>query len=501
MKHILTKLFRSVLPLWGLGGVLLFSSCEDFLDTRPEATTDAAGMDYAKAENIFLPVSAAYAMMRNNNAHGFAYIGLFEIAGDDADKGSGAGDNPPMQEIDNFSYSSVNDLINNIWLGCYDMVSVANHAIHEMPKFEAALLSAENRQYARECQGEAKVLRAYAYFNLVRLFGRVYIADTIYQADELANLPQRSAQEIYDFIEKDLQEAIAVLPQDYGKEWAGRINRYTALALKAKVHLYQSEWDSVAACAGKVIASGRYDLMSNYRDVFRSKGENSEESLFEIQSSTLGRSVGEATYLEYAFYQGPRGNSPTNMQGWGFCVPSQPLIDFLNTRGDTKRAEVILMKAGETYEGSPIKLVDGNPLYYNGKVFSPPSENTWTYNGYGFGYNVRVLRYADVLLMYAEALVRGGIDPQSAATAAEALNAVRDRVDLSPLAATLDNILDERRAELALEEDRFFDLVRSGRAPTVLGSKGFTAGKNEVYPIPSKQLQLNTKMTQNAGYN
>jgi hypothetical protein len=478
-------------------------SCDDFLDIRPEGTAEAEEMDYAKSENIFLPVSAAYATLRSNSAHGFAYIGVFEIASDDADKGSEASDGAAMKAIDEFTHTPATETFNEIWKAYYDIVSAANYAIAQMPRFEAAQQDEANKQKARACQAEAKVIRAYAYFNLTRMFGRVYIADTIYTATQLAALPQASTEQLYSFIEKDLEEAIPVLPESYAKEWAGRITKYTALGIKAKVHLYQAEYDSVATCAGRVIASGRYELLRDFKTVFRADGENSRESLFEIQSSTLGLSRGDAPYLEYAYVQGPRGNSPYNLQGWGFCVPGQKLIDFFTERGDETRAAVTLLWRGsKTAEGDSIIVKCTNPVY-NGKVYTPSAENKWSYNGYGFDYNVRILRYADVLLMYAEALVRGAVRPASVSkTAVDALNEVRSRVGLPDVTGTvsLDNILDERRAELAMEEDRFFDLVRTEKAATELAAKGFQKGKHEVFPIPAAQRQLNLNLTQNSGY-
>jgi hypothetical protein len=470
------------------------------LDIRPEGTTEVEETDYSKSEDMFLPVSAAYASMRSA-AHAFPYIGVFEISSDDADKGSEASDGASMKAIDEFTHTAATDILNEIWNGYYNIVSAANFAISQMPLYEAAQQADENKLYARQCRAEAKVMRAYAYFNLTRMFGRVYIADTIYTSEQLAALPQATTEQLYAFIEKDLEEAIPVLPTSYTKEWAGRITQYTALGIKAKVHLYQAEYDSVAACAGKIIASGRYNLLPDFKTVFRSDGENSSESLFEIQSSTDGKTSGSAPYIEYAYYQGPRGNSPGNMQGWGFCVPSQKLIDFFESRGDAKRAEVTFLRRGtKTAEGDSIKTSCTNPVY-NGKVYTPSSENKWSYNGYGFDYNVRILRYADVLLMYAEALARGAAQPAGVVkTAEEALHDVRYRVGLPDVAATVEHILDERRAELALEEDRFFDLVRTGKAATELASKGFRTGKNEVFPIPSAQLQLNLNLTQNNGY-
>jgi starch-binding outer membrane protein, SusD/RagB family len=243
-------------------------------------------------------------------------------------------------------------------------------------------------------------------------------------------------------------------------------------------------------------------LRADYREVFSIEGENSRESLFEIQSSTLGKTSGEQTFLEYAYVQGPRGNSPGGLQGWGFKVPSQDLINFYNERGEVIRpGTAFLFRGTITPEGDSIKMSVTNPVY-NGKVYTPLAYNRWNYNGYGFDHNIRVLRYSDVLLMFAEARVRGSAwQPVSGISADEALNIVRRRAGLSDLAnLTLQQIWDERRAELALEEDRFFDIIRTGQAATALANKGFTPGKHEVYPIPAAQMQLNPNLTQNPGY-
>lgn len=483
--------------------ILLFTNCQDFLDIRPEGTIPTTGIDYTKSENIFLPISASYAKLRSFGAHVFPYIGAFEIASDNADKGSSPEDNPPMKEIDDLTYQSTNGLINDLWTSYFDIVSGANYGIHQMPRFEAALLNASDKLYARQCQGEAKTIRAYAYFNLTRLYGRVPIIDTILSSQQLASVSQATKSQLYDFIEKDLKEAIAVLPASYTKDWAGRITKYTAMALKAKVHMYQSEWDSVASLTDRIIASGKFGLLSNFREVFSIEGENTRESLFEIQSSTLGNITGPSTYLEYAYVQGPRGNTPSNMQGWGFCTPSQNLIDFYTSRSEIIRpATTLLYRGTKTPEGDSIRAICTNPVY-NGKVYTPSIYNNWNFNGYGFDHNVRIIRYPDVLLMHAEALVRGAAVPiTSGINADEAVNIVRRRAGLTDMAGvTLQQIWNERRAELAMEQDRFFDLIRTGQAVAALAGKGFVAGKHEVYPIPAAQMQLNPNLTQNIGYN
>ena len=480
----------------------LLSGCKDFLDIRQEATVPSSGMDYTKSENIFLPVSNAYAKMRSNSSHAFPYIGAFEITSDNADKGSTPEDNPTMIQLDNFTYDAANTLINELWQGYFDIVSAANNALYQMPLFEEAMQSDDNKKYTRECAAEAKVIRAYSYFNLTRLFGRVPIIQTLMTAEELASLHQANTGDLYTFILNDLNEAIPLLPDSYSKDWAGRINKYTAMAIKAKVQLYRSEWESVADLCDQIMASGKYNLMSSFREVFSIEGKNCRESLFEIQSSTLGRSTGEAAYIEYAFVQGPRGNTPGNMQGWGFCTPSANLIQFFDDRGETVRAATTFLYRGTlTPEGDSIRKICTNPVY-NGKVYTPSAYNKWSYNGYGFDQNVRILRYSDVLLMFAEAKLNGAASGNTSGyTALSAVNEVRDRVKLPLLPdITMQDVWDERRAELALEEDRFFDLVRTGQAGKALGAKGFSADKHKVFPVPATQMKLNSNLEQNPGY-
>lgn len=481
--------------------LVILSACSDFLNIRPEGTTASTGLDYTKAENIFKPVSAAYASMRSYGSHDMPYIAAFEITSDNADKGSTPEDGPEILEMDQFSYDPANSMVNGLWVAYYDIVSAANNAIFQMAQFTEAMQSAENRQYVLECEAEAKFIRAYAYFNLVRIFGNVPVIDKVMTADELAQVKQSAPAKVYEFIEQDLTEAIAVLPESYAKSFAGRVTKYTAHALKAKVHLYQGEYDLVAQHAGQVMASGRYGLLSDFREVFSIDGENSRESLFEIQCSDLGQSSGDAPFFEYAYHQGPRNNRPANMQGWGFCTPSQNLIDFYSERGEIVRPATTLLYSGSTTpEGDYISSDCTNPVY-NGKVYTPSIYNEWSYNGYGFDHNVRILRYSDVLLMYAEAVARGAAEYADAGISAQAaLDWVRDRAGLNPVALSVDAVLDERRAELAMEEDRFFDLVRTGKAPQVLGSLGFTAGKHELFPIPAQQLQLNLNLVQNPKY-
>jgi len=191
------------------------------------------------------------------------------------------------------------------------------------------------------------------------------------------------------------------------------------------------------------------------------------------------------------------------MQGWGFCTPSTNLIQFFTDRHDSIRAAATLLYRGtKTPEGDSIKNSCTNPVY-NGKVYTPSALNIWNYNGYGFEHNVRILRYSDILLMYAEAWLNGATSHNTSGfTGLSALNKVRNRAGLVSLGSLSQQaIWDERRAELAMEEDRFFDLIRTGQAATVLSGLGFSSPKNNVFPIPTTQMQLNSNLVQNPLYN
>ena len=474
-------------------------SCSDFLNIRTEATMPSSGMDYSKPENIFLPVSAAYASMRLAEGEALNYIAVLEVASDDAYKGSAPDDSPAVGEFDNFTYGPENEHIGYVWGIFYRMVSAANYAIESMDKFQEAISSEDGQLQVAQCRAEAGLIRAYAYFNLVRLFGTVPLIDRSMSSEELAAMPVSTAAETYTFIYKDLDAAIALLPQSY-VGMPGRYTCFTARALKAKVALYNKDWKEAAAQADTLIASGRFSLMPQFRDAFSVECENGAESLMEIQSSDMGQTSGAMPICYYGFIQGPR-NNPEPFQGWGYKEPSQELIKFFDSRNDNIRKDVTLLVRGTTTpEGDEIMNLCAN-AYYNGKVYVPTRYNTRSFNAYALDHNMRLIRYAEVLLIYAEAMVNGaGIVPLSGYTAADALNEVRTRAGLGATTATLDHIYDERRAELALEENRFFDLVRWGKAAEVLGPLGFTAGKNEVFPIPSTQRQLNRNLPETTGY-
>ncbi len=480
---------------------VLAASCSDFLNIRVEGTMPSTGTDYTKAENIFQPVSAAYAQMRGDIW--FPYIGVGDITSDDSDKGSTADDNAYAKEMDDFTYTPGNYMFNSLWTGYYNIVSAANNAIFQEGNYAAAMKTDANKLYARQCANEAKVIRAFAYTWLYRTFGEVPVVRYGMTSEELADNPAVTQDELYNYILTDLNEAIDTLPDSYAKTWGTRYTRYTALALKAKAAMYFGNWKDAADAAGEIIASGRFSLQDDYRYLFSVDGEGCSESLMEIEGSDLGQNSGDAPYLLYAYYQGPRNNSPSNMQGWGFNVPNDNLLSFLQGRGDTKRIAITFLERGTTTpEGDYISEKCPN-RYYNGKVYTPKEYNTFNTNAYGYDHNIRLIRYAEVLLIYAEALAHGVTTQTCSYSADQALAEVQTRAGITPATATLQNIYDERRAELALENNRIFDLIRLGKVGEVIGEKKSGAKTNffSHFPIPSEQITLNKALKQSEGYN
>jgi len=478
--------------------ILASASCSDFLNIRVEGTLPSTGTDYSKSENMFEPVSAAYASMRSDFY--FPYITLTDIISDDSDKGSDPNDNAYAKEIDEFQFNpSTNYMFNAVWTGYYNIISACNNALYQVGRYREQMHREEDILKSHQYACEAKVIRAYAYMELTRLFGSVPIVEANMTSEQLAHNPQVPLDSLYDYMYRDLNDAIDTLPDTWGASWYCRINKYTAISLKSKVAMYRADWRTAAGMADMVISSGRFSLQSDFRHLFSVEGEACSESLMEIEGSSLGKTSGSAPYLLYAYYQGPRNNTPSNMQGWGFNVPSERLLSFLNGRSDSLRRSITFLERGTTTPEGDYISENCTNKYYNGKVYTPSRYNTFTPNGYGYDHNIRILRYAEILLIYAEALANGAEAGKCGLSAEEALHIVQNRAGVANTPATLDNIYDERRAELALEGNRFFDLLRTGRANEVLGST-FAANFHEHYPIPGEQIQLNSALKKSPGY-
>ena len=500
----------------GFTAIFLAASCQkSFLDVPVQGQATTA-TDPNLATSL---VTGVYNSLYNSEAfggdggdvHGISFIAATNIISDDADKGSFDGDQPSLKDVDNFTMTPTNNFVAALWNGYYSGISRANQALAAL---DAASLDAKTKS---QLIGEVRFIRGYYYFNLVRFFGKVPKVVRVPKDAQDANTDpafqtRAPVDTIYNVITQDLQYAINNLPLR-AQAVVGHANKGAAQALLAKTYLYRKNWQQVQALTQEVINSGQYSLMPDYTILWRYAGDNNAESIFETQSGTFNN--GDIAVGGYCTWQGPRvgGKGGWTDLGFGFDTPSADLVNAYEA-GDKRKSSTIIAidNSGKhvgtvLYDGFRIPSADSvQSLYYNYKAYASenPSIEPYLGNRDKKQKNVRLLRYADVLLMNAEANNELG----QSAVAITNLNLIRTRAGLAATKAAAQTdvrnaIWKERRIELAMEHDRFFDLVRTGRAAQVMqaAGKNFVAGKNELLPVPSLQIQLSGgKLDQNSGY-
>jgi len=461
--------------------VSLLAGCNDYLDIKEEG--EIVATEFFKTEDDAMrATNAIYSFLRSWENSAFPYQFVFGVPADDVLKGSNPGDASYINVYDNFTYTVSDEGVRGYWIGQWQAVNRANQVITNVPNIDM------NATLKNRLVAEAKMLRAYFYFNLVRIYGGVPIFDGL---QTNYNIPRNSVDEVYNFIISDLTSAAEVLPQTYGAADLGRVTKGAALGLLSKVYLYKKDWQKAYDTSNQVIAMG-YSLDPDFNHLFRIAGEFGPESVFEVNCECSAQFGGS----QYAEVQGVR-----NQFGWGFFTPSSALENAFEP-GDIRKELTILRNGETTPEGDLIAMGDPNSVTtYNQKIYVPTSQNN-SACGYGSRQNIRILRFAEILLINAEAANELG----NTGTAITNLNKVRTRASLGGTTASTQTALrtaiwHERRVELALEGDRFVDLVRTGQAATVLAPYGFIPGKNEVFPIPLDAMnQSNGAYTQNPGY-
>jgi hypothetical protein len=501
-----------------LAAVIFISGCsKKFLEIQPQGqlSEEQALQDPNAASQLVTGVyNTLYYGGFDKNTVGFEWVMATDVASDDGDKGStpsdfdqnGAGD------IDNFVANANNGIFNNFWLGYYTGIAKANRAIDVLTNssFDS---TAKNRLL-----GEVRFLRGLYYFNLVRAFGGVPKIIRVPDPSEVNDdefQTRASVDDIYGVIIDDLQFGVDHLPlKGDPNTQVGRANKATAEAFLAKVYLYQKNWQKAFDLTADIIQSGLYTLVPDYSLIFREHavggigGNNNSESIFEVQT---GINIGEnAVSPLFSNGQGPRGVGGWDDLGFGFNNPTADLVNAYEA-GDTRKDATIIFIHPTLPGNSPgTVLWDGFRIpsqdsvvnqRYSYKAYHSPIAESLELSGSKDNKpkNIRLMRYAEVLLIYAEAAAMLGNEPE----ATDKLNMVRTRANLPASVGTQANIWKERRVELAMEQDRFFDLVREGRAGSVMraAGKAFVDGKNEVFPIPQPQRDLSGgRLTQNNGY-
>lgn len=488
--------------------IFAFTSCsKDFLDVPPIGKM-SEDLFYKTDEDATMAIMATYDILQWMYARDWnsAYL-VKTFPSDEANVGGGdAGDQPPYQELGSFNYGPTNATITAVWQSNYFGIYRANKVINNVvPDSDTRALTV----------AEAKFLRAYFYFEIVSMFGTGPLILQEPPPSEYAQ-PFADAASIYAQIETDLNEAIAGLPlkSQWDPEDVFRATKGAAQALLGKAYLYQKKYSQAAAAFDEVINSGQYELQEDFSTLFQQESEFGVESIFEVSFvTTEGYDWGTFQWggnraMENNIHWqlcGPRGDyfqpGETGLiGGWGFLYPIENAYSIYVEEGDTTRKPATLLSLEDLRaQGGDWTNEDswGWGGYIRVKYGTRTSETDGPVLELNYGTNLRVLRYGDILLMAAEAYHFSGNDSK----AADYINQVRARANLGPVSGDIFNaIVRERKMELAFEAVRFLDLVRWGLADDVLASKGFVAGKNELYPIPADEMRNNANAVQNPGY-
>ena len=478
--------------------ILIANSCTDkFVDIQPEYSIDSENY-FNSQDDYYMALIAAYDLLQPTYAN--AIVG--EIASDNTLCG---GENPTdvigWQQIDNMIQTPVNSNLSDIWDWMFAGIQRCNYFMEFKDKTDF-----EGKE---QMIGEIRFLRAYYHFELVKWFGPIPIkVDERFKLGDETTIPRSPVEDVYAQIEADLQFAAGVLPLTPVE--IGRATKGSAQALLGKAYLFQEKFQEATSVLDEVINSGQYSLVADFNSIFEAEGENGPGSVFEVQYTDVeGAGFGCLQCSEGNVAVGFSGvrsyEGPLFTSGFSFNVPVEEAVNQFED-GDTRKAVTILdIVAWADSTGATYSTGYEHTGYFNRKYLprkrsdlAQPDLNLTNPNNY------RSIRYADVLLMAAEAYNRGGI---SDAKAQDYLNQVRRRAfgdenhDITAGGgALLDAIQQERRLELMGEGHRFFDLVRWGIAAEYI--EGFENGKNDLFPVPQEEIDFsNGNWSQNPNYN
>ncbi len=482
-----------------------FESCrKDFLnETNPNQLSLATFFNTeADALNA---LNSAYGGLQRTELYCRKYFFLFDLLSDDV-----RGNDPLYadgQTLTAYTFNASSETVRDLWVGSYRTIQRANFVLDNLAKLRTS-------DVTKRIDAEARFLRALSYFDLVVNYGGVPLQTASFSAASQGK-SRATAAEVWALIESDLKTAETVLPESYTGNDLGRATRLAAKALLGKAYLFEKKNTDAAAKLKELITYAQANptklgLMTDYYDNFQevnAKGEYVEfnkESLFEVSFAGPDRTGGYNTW----------GNDGTGIGEGTFRAIEYGFTAF----GNTSPSAAIVAAYPDSDPRKRLNMFGPGDTYYPGKVATPYTRTDWQHRKYsnivpggtgddiqsyaGSSINMRVIRYADVLLMYAEALNQQG--GTFSADAAAAVNQVRARVGQPALTATtgaqlFQAIVNERRLELWCEQKRRPDLVRWGLAGDVLGPK-FVKGKHELLPIPQGERDLNANLAQNPGY-
>ncbi|WP_282074053.1 RagB/SusD family nutrient uptake outer membrane protein [Polaribacter atrinae] len=510
------KTFLTIIGILFLG----IFSCTDEFTENPRINVEELDTYFLEEENVETAIIGIYDLMQHNYSKDWSSAFLVKLLpGDDSNAAGGnENDQNQLQNIDDYAkVSSSNVSIASVWDLYYRTIALSNLVINN--------ISDSNLGNKDRALAEAKFMRAWCYFELTTMFGDVPLRLTVPEKAEDFGIEKSSRAAIYTQIELDLTAAIADLPGK-GQSDSFRATSETAEALMGKVLVFQEKYSDAIPFFKSVIDNPAIDLETNPEDVWSIHKEFGKESLFEMgYISTSARDWGNLAWGGrnesnlHIQLMGPRGDGIFDVtgtgliNGWGFNLPTSKLVKAFEAAGDTKRKAATLMTEAELIAAGgsvdPTAATGGVIWDYEGAIrikYGTKLEDTSSdgVKELNYGTNYRLFRYAEVLLLAAEAYNK---DVQDGMARTE-LNKVRNRAGLANIDVNLtgdalfEAIVNEKFLELAHEGQRFWDLVRWGKAATELSGTGYSS-TNDLYPIPITEIDKNSKLSltdQNPGY-
>lgn len=456
----------------GLLSMLFTTGCSDFLDLTPISEASSANY-YKNAADINSALTACYGSMQGTYQYGEYFISLMELRSDNVEDINPGGAAGVFYFIDNFTATSGNNIVRYAWKELYNQIYRCNNVLAS----SHVIVDAELRQ---QYEGEANFLRALAYFNIVRLWGAAPLILKPVTAAEAATYGRASIADVYSAIEDDLKDAAGKLSPISSDDNLGRVTSVAAKALLGKVYLTQQKWPDAVTLLDNLIQThgSQYGLLDDIADVFDVNNEMNKEILFAVRysKSVLGEGHGYNDYFKdkSVIYSGLK-------EAYGAADERRAMIEYKKVDANNN----VIAKYYDTFDATTAKV----------------------------GFDLPLLRWADVLLMCAEAHNEVAYDGSESAKAMSCLNQVRERAKAGKYtSAELSNqsnfrkaVLEERRLEFPFELHRWFDLIRTDTAIDAMAKVGFTITKNDyLYPLPKTEVDLiNNSETfpQNPGYN
>jgi hypothetical protein len=502
------KLYKQLIKVLFLVAALsVLPSCHDLLDEPPENKAFTEQTDYTNTNNMILPLIGQYADLYDHEWEDFP---LISVRGDDVNAG-GLGDQQDYANTDLYSYNKDYWMYNSLWQNYYGDIFNAHSAIDQIKLYQEY---AVNKALADQYIAEVKVIRAWYLFQLARVWGDILVPENS-DPSSLLVASITAKDDVMRHISDQMDEAIPDLQAMHPNERTdikGGVTKYTALAMKALANLELEEYQAVADATSQIISSAEFSLSPDLYNLFKIPGKLNKENILELQYSDFGTGTGDNKSYLYAFF-GPQGWTPKITgagDGWGFYEPSLKYIKFMLDRGETVRLEtsviftnrgIAKIKEDSNYATLPAWITNttrsgdrfndyARALFASGKHYLPSDQLTPGRTDYGTNKNVICMRYAEILLMHAEALSRGA--NSSAMTALAAVNMVRQRAGLAALATvTADDVMDEKYAEMAMEWGiRFYDMVRLGKN-SELSYEGRAFDETKAFlPYPQNQVDL-----------